>query len=67
MDDRTWWETFSDLLDHFVKNDPDWEALLFRLWIVRVLQYTVSEALRGYDHAMAHLARMVESYRAMKR
>ncbi|MGZ5382437.1 MAG: mannosylglycerate synthase domain-containing protein [Acidimicrobiia bacterium] len=67
MDDRTWFETFSDLLDHFVKSDQDWEALLFRLWIVRVLQYTVSEALRGYDHAMAHLARMVESYRFMKR
>ena len=66
MDDRMWFETFSGLLDHFVKGDRDWEALLFRLWIVRVLQYTVSEALRGYDHAMAHLARMVESYRTMQ-
>ena len=65
MDDRTWFETFSGLLDHFVKGDLDWEALLFKLWIVRVLQYTVSEALRGYDHAMAHLSRMVESYRTM--
>lgn len=67
MDDRAWFETYSVLLAHFVKNDPDWEALLFKLWIVRVLQYTLSAALRGYDHAIAHLSRMVDSYRTMAR
>ncbi len=40
--------------------------MLFRLWIARVLQYTISEALRGYDHALAHLNRMVDSYRLMQ-
>ena len=56
MDDRIW---FDDLLGSCwtgsCEDDADWEALLFRLWIARVLQYTVSEALRGYDHALAHL------------
>ena len=64
MDDAAWFETYSVLLDHFVKNDQDWEALIFKLWIARVLHYTISEALRGYDRAVAHLERMVHSYRS---
>ncbi|MDR9451462.1 MAG: hypothetical protein RI637_09620, partial [Acidimicrobiia bacterium] len=67
MDDHAWFETFAHLLNRFMKGDPDWEQLLFRLWITRVLHYTVFEALRGYDHALAHLDRMVESYRRMDR
>jgi len=67
MDDQSWFETYSVLLDHFVKDAPDWQALLFKLWIVRVLQYTMSEALHGYDHAVAHLERMIDSYRVMGR
>ena len=65
MDDAAWFQTYSVLLDHFVKDDPDWEALLFRLWIVRVVQYTISEALHGYDHALDYLNRMIDSYRLM--
>ncbi len=67
MDDRAWFESFAHLLNRFTLGDPDWEQLMFRLWITRVLHYTVSEALRGYDHALAHLDRMVESYRRMDR
>jgi len=67
MDDRAWFETFAHLLNRFIKGDPDWEQLLFRLWITRVLHYTVFQALRGYDHALAHLDRMVESYRRLGR
>jgi mannosylglycerate synthase len=63
MDDSAWFETYSTMLEHFVKEDADWEALLFRLWITRVLQYTVSCALRGYDHALDHLYAMVREYR----
>ncbi len=67
MDDRAWFETYAVLLDHFRKNDPDWEALLFKLWIARVLQYTISDALRGYDHALAHLQEMIDRYRMLAR
>lgn len=49
MDDEAWCDT-------------DWQELLFKLWIIRVLGYTVTVALRGYDVAMHHLHRMVESY-----
>jgi mannosylglycerate synthase len=67
MDDGTWFETYAHLLERFVRGNPDWEALLFKLWIARVLQYTISEALRGYDHALAHLEQMIDSYRLMER
>ncbi len=67
MDDRTWFETYAILLERYVRGDHDWEALLFKLWIARVLQYTISEALRGYDHALAHLERMIDSYRQIRR
>jgi mannosylglycerate synthase len=67
MDDRAWFETYSVMLDHFTKDDADWEALLFRLWITRVLGYTINTALRGYDHALAHLNRMILDYREAAR
>lgn len=65
MDELAWHDTFCVLLNHFVHGDPDWEELLFRLWVVRVLNYTVSHALRGYGHALRYLHRMVNDYRAM--
>ncbi len=67
MDDQAWFETYLVLLDNFVRGDPDWEGLLFKVWIVRVLEYTMSHALRGYDHALGHLGEMVDQYRVMAR
>ena len=67
MDDQAWFTTYSVMLDHFVKEDTDWEALLFRLWIIRVLGYTITAALRGYDHALAHLNRMILEYQEAAR
>ena len=67
MDDRAWFVTYRVLLDHFVKDDPSWEELLFKLWIARVLQYTMTAALRGYDYALTHLNGMVDDYRRMAR
>jgi mannosylglycerate synthase len=62
MDDDAWYETYRVLLREFRVDDPDWQELLFRLWITRVLGYTVTVALRGYDVAMHHLHGMVERY-----
>ncbi|MCR4391436.1 MAG: hypothetical protein NUV94_01355 [Candidatus Acetothermia bacterium] len=62
MDDEAWYDTYQVLLREFRADDPDWQELLFRLWIVRVLAYTVTVALRGYDVAMHHLHGMVERY-----
>ncbi|MBC7093562.1 hypothetical protein H5T53_06120 [Candidatus Bipolaricaulota bacterium] len=62
MDDEAWYDTYRVLLREFQADDPDWQELLFKLWIVRVLGYTVTVALRGYDVAMHHLHGMVERY-----
>jgi mannosylglycerate synthase len=51
------------LLEHFKKGDSDWEELLFKLWILRVLNYTTTVALRGYDFSQRYLHEMVHRYR----
>lgn len=63
MDEDAWYLAYRCLLDHFVLGDPDWEALLFRLWITRVINYTATRALRGYDHSQQYLQSAVADYR----
>jgi mannosylglycerate synthase len=62
MDEEAWYDTYRVLLDHFIPGDPDWEALLFRLWITRVINYTTTRALRGYEHAQRYLRSMVAGF-----
>ncbi|HDI11421.1 MAG TPA: hypothetical protein ENF77_03730 [Candidatus Acetothermia bacterium] len=62
MDEDAWADTYLVLLERFDPADADWKELLFKLWITRVLQYTTAEALRGYDHALHYLHRMVARY-----
>jgi len=62
MDEEAWYDTYQVLLREFRSDDPDWQELLFKLWIARVLAYTVTVALRGYDVAMHYLHEMVERY-----
>jgi mannosylglycerate synthase len=64
MDADLWGSVLADLLDRFTLGDPVWESLAFRLWLTRVLWYTTTEAVRGYDHAIAYLERTVEGYEA---
>jgi len=62
MDDETWHETYKILLEKFDFADEDRRELLFKLWIARVLNYTSSVALRGYDYALYHLYKMIENF-----
>jgi len=59
MDEDTWHDTFVALLDTYESSDPDWRELLFRLWSVRVLHYTFTEALRGHTAATEYLEGMI--------
>jgi mannosylglycerate synthase len=63
MDEITWMDSYLVLLEHFKKGDSDWEELLFKLWILRVLNYTTTVALRGYDFSQRYLHEMVHRYR----
>ena len=63
FDAALWGSTYRVLLDFFDPADRDWRELLFRLWVARVLSYTVTEAVRGYDAAMEYLQSTIDSYR----
>ncbi len=63
LDKDAWFLSFRTLLGAFVPGDPDWEAVLFRLWVARVISYTATRALRGYEHSQRYLAEMVDGYR----
>jgi mannosylglycerate synthase len=62
MDALTWFDVHGFLLDGFVLGNPAWEALAFRLWLTRVLAYTTTQALDGYQEAMAYLESTIEDY-----
>ena len=62
MDEEAWRITYRRLLESFVPGDADWDELLFRLWITRVINYTATRALRGYEHAQSYLASVVDGY-----
>jgi len=64
FDAALWGSTYQVLLDSFDPSDRDWRELLFRLWVARVLSYTVTEAVRGYDAAMEYLEGTINAYRA---
>jgi len=63
MDEAAWFTVYNILLDHFDVEDEDWQNLLFKFWVARVLDYTTQSALRGYDYAISHLHGMIEQYR----
>jgi mannosylglycerate synthase len=62
MDADLWYQVHGFLLDGFVLGDKMWESLAFRLWLMRVLAYTVEQASLGFDQAMAYLRSTIELY-----
>ena len=63
MDEHRWFDTYQVCLKHFVKGDEDWEELLFKLWTIRVLQYTTTSAICGYDFSKNYLNQATALYR----
>lgn len=62
MGREDWYEAYRVFLRHFVQGDPDWEQLLFKAWLCRVLNYTSKSAVRGYSFATRYLHRMIFDY-----
>jgi mannosylglycerate synthase len=62
MDADLWYQVHGFLLEGFVLGDKVWESLAFRLWLMRVLAYTVNQASLGFDQAMAYLRSTIELY-----
>lgn len=63
MDETAWREVYGSLLASFVRGDPEWEELLFKLWSARVLSYTTRVAARGYDYSRRYLEQTIDLYR----
>ena len=60
MTEETWLRILPPLIDHVVPDDDDWSSLAFRLWVGRVLHYTLRIAVRGHAFADLYLHQMVE-------
>ena len=65
MDADRWYTAHGFLLEGFTLGDPAWEALAFRLWLMRVLSYTANQAREGFDTAMAYLESTILHYETL--
>lgn len=65
MNEKNWYEVYKIMLKQFDEKDNDWRELLFKFWVSRVLNYTMYEALKGYDHAISYLSGMITRYGKM--
>ena len=63
MDEDQWYDAYKVLLEHFEKGDSDWEELIFKLWMVRVLSFSTRIALCGYNFSQRYLQDMISKYR----
>lgn len=62
LDESAWEEILRFMIQNFSLGDRGSEALLFRLWVGRVLNYTLNYANRGYGQAMSYLRNNVLQY-----
>lgn len=62
LDAEVWYEFLTTASAGFSLDDPGWRDLLFRMWIGRVVHYTLEITGRGYEEAMSYLAGTVDSY-----
>jgi mannosylglycerate synthase len=58
-DEEAWVKAYPRFLEHFEKGDDDWEELLFKTWVARVLNHTLKNVVRGYDVALGTLRDLV--------
>ncbi len=42
--------------------DQDWRDVVFRLWVERVIHYTLNQVPAGYDAAIAYLEGTIEDF-----
>jgi len=62
MDATAWGTVLNALHEGFRLGDPAWESLAFRVWLIRVLAYTTTQALQGYDSSLRYLDQTIREY-----
>jgi len=63
MNSMIWFYVYRKLLRAFISDDVDWQELLFKLWLTRVLNYVTTTAIRGFDFSLLQLQREIGPYR----
>lgn len=66
MTEEAWICAYQVFLEHFDLNDEDWRELFFKMWVARVLNYTMRHVMRGYTCALQANTDMVRGLQ-MKR
>lgn len=59
MDEDAWICAYKVFLEMFDLNDEDWKEVLFKMWVARVLNYTMRHVVRGYHVALQQNTDMV--------
>lgn len=62
MDEERWRKILPALMERFDLADPAWRSVVFRLWVERVIHYTVHQVPFGYDSAMSHLEGTIKDF-----
>ncbi len=62
IDASKWGAILDDMLLRFDLAEQPWRAAAFRLWVERVITYTLEVVVSGYDHAMAYLEETISQY-----
>lgn len=52
MDEEAWEHAYTVFLDNFKLDDQDWREVLFKVWVARVVNYTMRHVIRGYHCAL---------------
>lgn len=59
MDEDTWISAYAVFLQHFELSNEDWKEVFFKMWVARVLNYTMRHVIRGYSRALDANTEMV--------
>lgn len=62
MDGAQWQEVFPKMLENFRLDDVAWRNAVFRLWVERVIHYTIHHVPRGYENAMEYLEGTISDF-----
>lgn len=60
MSEEAWIGAYQVCLEKFELGDEDWREVLFKMWVCRVLNYTMRHVVRGYSVALGENAEMVQ-------
>ncbi|HEX6146129.1 MAG TPA: hypothetical protein VF083_05075, partial [Acidimicrobiia bacterium] len=65
MNGDRWKEVLPSLLERFELGDDAWRSVVFRLWVERVIHYTLHQVPLGYDRSVAYLEGTIRDFESL--